>query len=88
MDVHIEFPRLVADLGGQRSCDRLAAVISDSVFTDNGTGIYNVGAVTVTNSVIVSNPTAIANAGALYTRQNNTLGGSTTGNTPIPYGAF
>lgn len=65
-----------------------AAVITDSALTANTTGAKNYGSLTLVNTVIAGNSTAISNSGSLYTRQNNTVGGVTSGNAKIPYSSY
>ena len=67
------------------------ATLAFSVVRGNDLGlVIEPGAsVTITDSVITSNVSyAVVNSGALYTRQNNTVGGSTLGSAAIAIGAY
>jgi hypothetical protein len=68
-----------------------SATLASSVARGNHHGVLlSAGAaVSITESIITSNSgTAISNAGTLYTRQNNTVGGSLSGNAPIAFPAL
>ena len=69
-----------------------SATLDSSVSRGNTTGLLifdSVTAVSITNCVITSNTLrAFYNAGTFYTRQNNTVGGSSFGPAAIAFGAY
>jgi hypothetical protein len=66
------------------------ATLASSVARSNYYGVFVAAgaAVTITDCVITSNSGAITNSGTLYTRQNNTVGGTVSGNPLQALGAL
>ena len=65
--------------------DSVSATLIDCVVVDNfDRGLLNYGTVTMTNSVVLRSSIF----GTIYTRQNNTVGGSITGSGPVPFAAY
>ena len=73
------------NIHGLRLEGAVSATLIDCVVVDNfDRGLLNYGTVTMTNSVVLT----IVNNGTIYTRQNNTVGGSNTGSGPVPFAAY